>query len=167
MEHNVRITIRSCGAQTLLLVLFAVVGCSTNVDREDAVTQANSTNLQRMLTLYLNYQSENNWMGPADEAKFKQFISSLNDTFLSRLGVNKGNIDPVFISERDGQPFMIRYKVMGNMMGSNEPVVFESVGVDGKKMVGFLSMEQREIDPVEADAMLAGKGTTQSTARNN
>jgi hypothetical protein len=166
MEHNVRITVRSWGAQALLLVLFAVVGCSTNVDREDAVTEANSTNLQRMLTLYLNYQSENNWMGPADEAKFKQFISSLNDTFLNRLGVNKGNIDQVFVSDRDGQPFAIRYKVMGNMMGSNEPVVFESVGVDGKRMVGFLSMEQREVDPAEADAMFSGKGATQTTARS-
>ena len=44
-------------------------------------------------------------------------------------------------------------------MGSSEPVIFEAVGVDAKRMVGFLNMEQREVD--EAEYRSLWSGTTQ------
>ena len=43
-------------------------------------------------------------------------------------------------------------------MGSSEPVIFEAVGVDGKREVGFLNMTQREVDAAEYDQLFAGKG---------
>ena len=43
------------------------------------------------------------------------------------------------------------------MMGCSEPVIFEAEGADGKRMVGFLNMEQREVDEAEYNDLWAGK----------
>lgn len=144
-------------AFTVCLVVGATTGCNTSVSPDDAVAAANSTNIQRVTNLYLAYQANNNWIGPADEAALKDFIRGLPESQLTRIGVNPGQLDELFISDRDSQPFKIRYKVLGNVRGSEEPVVFEAEGSGGQRMVGFLNMSQREVDSAEADAMFAAK----------
>jgi hypothetical protein len=139
----------------LSLAACVLVGCSGSTDPSAAVAAANSTNIQRLTNLYQAYQSENGWVGPADDELLKEFIRGLPPNTLTRIGIEPGNIDPIFVSERDDQPFKLRYKVVGSMMGSTEPVVFESEGVDGKKMVGFLNMTQREVDAAEYDSLFA------------
>jgi hypothetical protein len=142
----------------LSLILFAVcvfAGCGGSVDPDSAVAAANSSNIQRLTNLYMTFQSENGRIGPADDASLKDFIRSLPPTTLTRIGLEPGNVDSTFVSERDGQPFKLRYKVVGSMMGSDEPVVFESVGVGGKRMVGFLNMTQRDVDAAEYDSLFA------------
>jgi hypothetical protein len=157
MVHTMRMKSSVCNAVAVLLVVCTLVGCGGSVNPSEAVAAANSNNIQRVTNLYLAYQTENDWVGPLDETKFKEFIRGLSPPTLTRIGVDPGKVDEVFISERDGQLFKIRYKVVGNMMGSTEPVVFESVGVSGNRMVGFLSMEQREVGNDEYEALLAGK----------
>jgi hypothetical protein len=143
---------------TALMVVASIPGCSTSVNPEDAVAASNSNNIQRVANLYLAYQTENNWIGPPDEAAFKDFIRGLSPNILSRISVDPTKLDQVFVSDRDNQPFKIRYKVVGNMRGSGEPVVYESEGVDDKRMVGFLNNSQREVDAAEYDSLFA-KGT--------
>lgn len=138
------------------LFVSALVGCSNSSDPGDAVAQANATNLRRLASLYFAYQSENNWRGPADEAQFKKFIQGVDPAKLNRVGIDPAKIDEIFINERDGQPFKIRYGVLGNVRGSTEPVVFEATGEGGNRMVGFLDMQQREVDAAEYDRLLAG-----------
>lgn len=144
-------------AFTACFVVIGTTGCNTSVSPDDAVAAANSSNIQRVTNLYLAYQANSNWVGPADEAKLKDFIRSLPESQLTRIGVNLGQLDELFISDRDGQPFKIRYKVVGNVRGSEEPVVFEAEGSGGHRMVGFLNMTQREVDSAEAEAMFVGK----------
>lgn len=153
---------RICGC-VILLFLGMVTGCSDSVDPNDAVASANSTNLQRVTSLYLTFQQEHDWRGPADEAEFKEFVRSYDPARLARINVDPNKVEELFKSERDGEPFKIRYDVPGNMMGSTEPVVFESVGVGGRRMVGFLSMEQREVDNEEYETLLAGNGPATGT----
>jgi hypothetical protein len=142
-----------CVAVSLLL------GCTSGANPQDAVAKANQTNLQRLSNLYLAYQGDNNWQGPADEVEFKEFIRGFSPKKLTRIGVDPSSTDSLFVSERDGQPFKIRYSVVGNMMGSMEPVVFEAEGVDGKRLVGFLDMSQREVDAAEYESLYS-KGTS-------
>lgn len=146
-----------------LLLLGALLGCGGGIDPNDAVARLNSTNMQRVANLYLTYQLEHDWRGPADEAQLKEFVRTYDPKRLERINVDPSKLDELFISERDGQPFKIRYGVPGNMMGSTEPVVFEATGVDGLRMVGFLSMEQREVDSDEYDALLAGQAPINKT----
>jgi hypothetical protein len=134
-----------------------VTGCSNGNNAESALASANGTNLQRLSNLYMGFQSENNWRGPADEAEFKKFLHSYNPANLQRIGIDPSKIDELFISERDGQPFKIRYGVPGNVMGSSEPVVFEATGDGSTRLVGFLNMTQREVDAAEYDALWGAK----------
>ena len=127
------------------------------MDHADAVAKANATNIQRLTNLYLAYQTDKAWVGPPDEAKFKEFLHAFNPDKLKRIGIDPASIDALFVSDRDGQPFKVRYGVKGNVMGSFEPVVFESVGVDGKRQVGCLDMSTREVDDAEYEGLWSGK----------
>jgi hypothetical protein len=150
----------------LFCVLLAVLaGCARSVDNDEALAQVNSTNTQRLANLYFTYQTKNEWRGPVDEAAFKSFIRNYNPQKLTRIGVDPGAIDELFASERDGQPFKIRYAVMGSAMGSSEPVIFESLGVDGKRQVSFLNMTQREVDGAEYESLWSGRAKPTGTPR--
>ena len=57
----------------------------------------------------------------------------------------------------DGGPIFLAASVVadeGSAMGSSEPIVFESVGVDQKRQVGFLNMTHAEVDPAENESPL-------------
>jgi hypothetical protein len=149
----------------VLMVGVALSGCG-QADPDAAIAKVNETNLQRVANLYFTYQMKHNWRGPADEASFKKFLREYNPRKLERIGVDPAAIDELFISQRDGEPFKIRYGLKGSAMGSSEPVVFESMGVDGQRRVGFLNMEQRDVDEAEYNALWSGKAApAQETAR--
>jgi hypothetical protein len=75
---------------------------------------------------------------------------------LANIGVDPAALDQLFVSGRDGEPFRVRYGVPGHILGSNAPVVFESSGVDGKRIVGFLNMTTQEVDNVEYERLWSG-----------
>jgi hypothetical protein len=130
-----------------------LVGCSSHTDPDAAIARVNGTNMQRLANLYFTYQSQHDWHGPPDEADFKSYLHGYNAHKLSRIGVDPNALDKLFVSERDGQPFKIRYGVQGSAMGSSAPVIFESTG-DGKgRQVGFLDMQQREVDDSEYNSL--------------
>jgi hypothetical protein len=141
------------GLSSCSVLLAALTGCSGGVDHDEALARVNSTNIQRLANLYFTYQTQNEWRGPADEAAFKSFIRSYNPQKLTRIGVDANAIDSLFTSERDGRPFKIRYGVKGSAMGSSEPVIFESLGVDGTRQVGFLNMTQTLVDEAEYESL--------------
>ena len=141
-------------------------GCGES-DPADLLAAANDSNIQRLSNLYEAYQSRHNWRGPKDEESFKSFLKGWNPKKLSNIGVDPETIDDVFISSRDGEPFMVRYDVPGHIMGSDAAVVFESTGVDGQRMVGFLNMTKREVDDSEYEQLWSGAvDPTENTVRN-
>jgi hypothetical protein len=153
------------GALIALAVVTFAVGCGGGQDPDAAVARANSTNLQRLANLYFAFQSEHEWRGPKDEAEFKTYIGAFDKSKLARINVDPGAIDGLFVCERDGQPFKIRYGVPGSAMSSSAPVVFEAKGVDGKFQVGLLNMTQREVEQAEYDQLWAGKAPAPEAAR--
>ena len=52
------------------------------------------------------------------------------------------------------------------MMGCSKPVVFESVGIDGKKMIGFLDNSEREVGQSELDDLWQGGADGEEAARD-
>ena len=146
---------QSCFLIASAFALFAMVGCG-EPSTDAVVGEANSSNIQRLSNLYIGFQyrnSENGYSGPADEAEFKEFVSKFNTSKLERMGIDTSDIDAVFISERDNEPFKIRYNIPGSSRGSSHPAVFEAVGVEGSRMVGFLDMVQKEVDASEYDQL--------------
>lgn len=143
-----------------------LTGCSRGIDPDQAIARFNETNLQRLANLYFTYQSKHDWRGPADEAEFKAFLRGYNPRKLTRIGIDPNAIDDLFVSERDGQPFKIRYSVAGSAMGSSEPVIFESFGVGGNRLIGFLNMKQREVDAAEYETLWASKNSPARSLRD-
>lgn len=141
--------------RNVFLLCLAAMGCllGCGPDPADLLAEANDSNVQRLANLYVAYQSRNDWRGPTDEAEFKAFLNGWNPAKLASIGVDSTSIDDLFVSSRDGEPFRIRYGVPGHIMGSDAPVIFESTGVKGKRMVGFLNMTTREVDDAEYEQL--------------
>jgi hypothetical protein len=146
------------------LFLTAITGCGAP-DNNATLAEINSTNIQRLANLYFTYQTQNEWRGPADEPAFKSFIQNFDPEKLKRINVDPAAADQLFISERDGQPFKIRYGVKGSAMGSSESVIFEATGVDGKRMVGFLNMQQQEVDDQQYNSFWQGAAAPTAPSR--
>ncbi len=143
----------SCGL-LLALALLLPVGCGGGGGPDKLISDANATNLHRVSNLYVLYQTRNGWQGPPDEATFKQFIESQEDRVLERMGVEPGNLAAVFASDRDSEPFVIRWGLPGNPRGEPVAIVFEKTGVSGKRMVGFTIPPPREVEDAEYQQLL-------------
>lgn len=155
--------VRSCkcflGLLGLLSLSMLLGGCGGTTP-ESALRDANRTNIQRLANLYTHYQFSNKFQGPADETAFREFIQGPGRESLEKMGITMSNLDDLFINERDGETFKIRYGVPTSTRGSKEPVIFESTGKGGKRMVAFLNMVQREVDAAEYDQLWNAKPAT-------
>ncbi len=147
---------------TSLLVLasclgavFALSGCGSQ-SAENLLANANDSNIEKLANLYGKFQQDHSWKGPANEQEFRDYIDNAVPDFIKeRIGFT--TTDEVFVSQRDSEPFQIRYEIVGSARGCSEPAIFEATGRGGKRMVGFLNMEQREVDDQEYQALWEGK----------
>ena len=132
---------------TLLSILALVWdgGCADRVTAE--VAAKNDSNIKRLVNLYWGYQFLHGWQGPKDQQALKDFVKQgkLPAKNFQMMGIDPEKLDSIFISERDGQPFKVKYGVGGGI-GVVAPIVFEKVGYGGKKQVGFLTPIVEEVD---------------------
>ncbi len=147
--------IRIVSAGVAAVALAGLVGCTD--ENAKRLAEMNPTNIQRLSNLYAGFQNMKSSGGPKDEAELKGFIKAYDPERLRAMGVDPGNPDSVFVSERDGKPFKVRYKVGGGR-GSVAPVVFEAEGKDGKKQVGFTGGKVEEVDDATYQQYWSGKG---------
>ena len=149
------------GRSVSVLVLGGCVwcaGCGSGNPQAAAkavVRRYNDTNGKRLANFYGQYQSEF-LSGPKDEKSLKQFIAGKPDSALEEMGVKADGVDGLFVSERDKQPFWIRYGLK-RPAGGRQAVVFESQGVGGKSMVIFSGPKEVEVPLAELDAYKKGE----------
>ncbi|QDT69832.1 hypothetical protein MalM25_27740 [Planctomycetes bacterium MalM25] len=140
------------GRLAILIIAGLLTGCGG--DSIDArVAALNSTNIQKLYNCYSLFQHYNGYRAPKDEAEFKEFL--LRPRYaknLSRMQIDPANLDAIFVSERDGEPFRIRYGVNG--LG-DKAIVFEATGVEGRRLVAM--QEAQELDDAEYEAHWSGK----------
>jgi hypothetical protein len=128
----------------VLVVLLGVVGCSQS-SPANAIAAANDSNVKRLSNLYQSFASRNGWRGPQDEAEFKAFIREFPSHRLEMLGVDPAQIDALFVAERDGQPFQVKYGISTGL-GAVIAIVFEQQGAEGTKVVGFTDGSIQTVD---------------------
>lgn len=154
-QHTFRLLILSFSAAFCMLGLS---GCR-DTTIEDGVAALNKTRIQQLYNCYSLYGHYNQYRGPKDEASFKEFLLQPKyEKNLKMMQINRDSLDEVFVSERDGEPFKVRYGVNG--LG-NKAVIFEATGVDGKRMVANAS--PIEVGDDEYEAYWSGKKRPQST----
>ncbi|HET6575122.1 MAG TPA: hypothetical protein VFG68_16060 [Fimbriiglobus sp.] len=156
-----KLQIRLVPAGVAAALMAGLVGCTD--ENAKRLAEMNTSNIQRLSNFYAGFQNGKGGKGPKDEAEFKEFIKAHDAERLRTMGFDPGNVDAAFTSERDGQPFKIRWKVGGGR-GSVAPVVFEAVGKDGKKQVGFTGGKVEEVDDATYQQYWSGKGGAEPPA---
>ena len=148
-----RCILKFSGVGLLLISLVGLTGCG-GMTPESSVAESNKTNMQRLGNMYQMFQFKNQLRGPRDEAEFKEFIRGVNPKVLEPRGIDPNDLDSLFVSQRDKEPFAIRYNVPSGPRGSDEPVIFENTGNGGPRMVYFLNMIMREVEAEEYNNLL-------------
>ena len=71
---------------------------------------------------------------PKNEQELKDFVAANGDPFIKPLGLD--NPEQLFVSERDGEPFVIMYgqRPKGTR---GDLIAYEQTGVDGKRRAGY------------------------------
>ena len=122
------------------VICMIAMGCGTKT----ASKPQQESHLKPLVLMFGQYTGQHRGQPPADDASFKQFVKS-NANFLSSFNVDT---ESVFISERDGKPYVIVY---GSRKGpaalAGAPVVaYEQEGVGGRRYVASSLGAVQEVD---------------------
>jgi hypothetical protein len=91
--------------------------------------------LERLLEYYRSYAAEKK-KPPPDEKALKDYIAGLPADRREAAGMVEG-VDELFVSPRDGQKYVVRYKVRLNPGAEPEAVAWEAVGQGGTRFVAL------------------------------
>ena len=143
-----------------ILMLTVLVGCG---DGLPTMKDLNNTNIQRVHSMYRIYMNQNNNQGPKSKEDLVKFLSSDNTakTLVGRMELDVNNLDQYFVSERDNEPFKIRWELTGI---ADHAIVFETTGVEGKRLVAFT--RPRELESNEYEGYLSGDLKADSPGRD-
>ncbi len=147
----------------LALLLATLSGCGGNKVNE-MIAANNDTNIKRLGTMYGFFHLKNQFRGPKNEDEFKKFINEQDASRLALAGISTSNVNDLFVSERDQQPFKIRYGINTQLRGPSLPVIFESNGAEGLRQVAFTGGSMQEVDSTKYDELWSGKGDQQQAA---
>jgi hypothetical protein len=136
------------------IVIASLAGCSDG--NASAIAAANSSNIKRVTNLYSAYQAAHSFQGPPDEAALKSFAKQQAPWRLQLMQIDPNKIDDLFISERDHQPFDIRYNVTSGP-GTINALVFEHQGGGGKRQVCLNGSAIEEVDDAQYREMWEGR----------
>lgn len=150
------------GLAVAAVVAACVTGCgSRDMTGDSVIRAANPSNIHRLTNLYSAFATQHGGNGPRDEKEFREYIAAMGPHRLGRMGIDPQAIDKIFTSERDSQPFIIRY----GRKGSDAPpsgsaaqyggvIVLEAQGADGTRRAGFIgTLEVRSLDAAAAAAI--------------
>ena len=125
------------------LVLIVLAGCDSPTASQAVDTE--NSRLRWLIKVRTHAHSRGNILKSQDDYKrhIQNLEPTLRDTVINGAGVS--NVDELFISERDGQPYVIFY---GRPPAGLNPdlVGYEQTGVDGKRFVGFGLGVVEEVD---------------------
>lgn len=117
---------------SLIACFIFLCGCGSD---GKSVAEIKDSNIKKIHALYSFYMSNNGYQGPKSEEVLREYLGTKDGEFaIKRMDMDPSKIDDYFLSERDGEPFVIRYGLKGV---ADHAIVFEAVGVEGKRMVAL------------------------------
>jgi hypothetical protein len=109
-----------------------VVGCGR---QHPVSTERDPTGAERaimdLVSLYSAYKMAHGQQQPKDINELKAWVKKQKPETLKKWGV--ANVDEAFVSPRDKQPFVLNPIPRSAMGGQSQVLVYEKVGVDGKR----------------------------------
>lgn len=133
-------------------LVLMISGCGDGLNNP-SLADLKNTNIKRYHTAYTIYLDRNQMQGPKDEKELMDFLTTDNTAgvLLKRMEIPMESLSDITVSERDGQPFKVRWGVKGM---ADHAIIFEAEGVEGKRMVAFSN--PRELDATEYDGYWDG-----------
>jgi len=131
--------LRSAGRLSLLCLL--LFGSCQSASSQSA-RERESSHLRALVNLY-NYAASKLGHRPTNEAEFKNFIAANGAPMLESLHIK--NADDLFISERDGEAFVVLYGPAAPGAG-HDMVAYERTGVSGRRLLGYSLGAVEEVD---------------------
>jgi len=120
----------------------AFVGCQAG--RKEIPPE--ETRIKNLAVVRGQYQSRNKGQVPPNVEALKAFARTLSADQLKGFGV-EGDLDQLFISPRDGEPFVYRVVKDGAPgVGANAVVFYEKTGKNGKRWVAYSTAQVEEVD---------------------
>jgi hypothetical protein len=147
-------------------VLLHAVGCQPSPEDRirEAMRQSFQLNGKRLAIMYGRcmgsptgpVRGPNGFKGPPDEASLRAFITKAPAAALKEMGIEDPAAPSLFTSERDQQPFRVRYGVTGPLT-TVYTVVCEARGVDGSVRVFKTDGTFADVPASAAESYLAGE----------
>lgn len=144
-ESRIQLCILMLGLMVLSL------GCGPS---RPSVAELTDTNIEKLRAAYGIFANLNGYKGPKDEKALRDFFKNHHRgrVLLERCGADPDNLDEIFVSKRDGEPFVLRYGLRGQ---ADHAIVFEQVGVDGMRQIALSRVI--EVDAAKYDDYFSGK----------
>jgi len=129
-----------CGG--ILLFCALPLGCGGQSESR----QREESALKPLALFYGQFTGRHQGQPPASEAEFKEFVRSLSSEALARFNIT--DPESLFVSSRDGQPYVVIYGPSSGPPGpAGSPVIaYEQVGVRGKRFVASSLGAVEEVD---------------------
>jgi hypothetical protein len=148
----------------LLTALLLALNFGCTDPSASAIKDLNGTAIQRLANSYQFFQAKNGYQGPKNEKEFKDFIQDpVNQKGFDRAGIDNSDVEAMFVSPRDEEPFKVKYGVSGSPYGFKEAIIFETAGVEDELMVGFGSGGTELMSADEADKLFDKKAKKKIT----
>jgi hypothetical protein len=139
---------------TAFLFAFLVSGCSSELNSPTA------RKLKGIANLYCYLAASNKGTGPKTDEEVRKFVLEAPDIILTSNRIEVvGSRQEMLVSDRDGQPFVIKPEVsLSGMTPTKAPLVaYENTGKNGKHLVVYANFK---VEEVSADTLqeLNGEG---------
>jgi hypothetical protein len=154
------------GFVAAVVAIGVTTGCQPSPQQQvkDAYRSEFRENGRRVVAFYAMFMGSptkpvsgpNGFSGPKDEAELRKFIAASSPENLEDMGIKSAESPELFTSERDGQPFRVRYGIKGPTTTSYA-VLCEAKGVNGRVKVFKTDGSSLEVAADEAEAYMAGK----------
>lgn len=153
-------------AKPFSVLSFLIVGCVCLFGcskKQPTAADLMDSNLIRVRFMYTTYMNEHGMKGPKDKETLLNYFRSNENLagVLKIVGADINDIEDYFVSERDGEEFIVRYGLSGL---ANHAIVFEKTGIDGLRKVGLSPVEELEEEKYEG--YLSGKIKPQRPGRS-
>jgi hypothetical protein len=137
----------------VLLVLFLSGGCS-GPGRSNQAEESSS--LKPLATFYGKFVNQHRGNPPGSEAEFKAFLKEPKNAESLRLEFQVADVDAMFVSPRDHQPYAVIYGSLPRLPGpGGAPVVaHEKTGIEGKRFVASALGAVEEVDETKFRGMV-------------
>lgn len=138
----------------IFLCLLVLSGCGAN-----ELDSPTAKKLKHLGMLYLEFAVGRYGEGPKNEKEFKKFMAAVSEQSIDAMGLKRSDLESLFTSERDSEPFEIVYDLKINKIGGDEApmVAYERTGKNGKKLVGFANGKVQLVTDDRLQQLLAAK----------